>query len=678
MKATKTTKFKSESGTKNTLMKIFAVLCIVASGASIYKYIDEMDANYNEKNITTNIAYLSQNMLRASSTAIDGNNNSFKSINASQNKVSEQLNLLLKGGSSSSGINIPVPKDSIVGQLNTFRDSVNDVLNNINYIISEKQDILDFNTTLDKYHASLNKVLLQIRSLSMSPVLNNTSSQEVLNKIYQNLSNEKVTNFSNSKDILNSDYLTNQNFIIQVISGHVKEMSGLPGEISRLPNSVKASRDMDTLFADMQDLNANAVKLIDLLPSKINAMKYKGQIDSMSDRLNSAYDSLNYILKSDANDTAIWLYFSGIFIAISLFAFLVVLRNKDDDIVVGNDKGRSQRYKDALTTVDDSVHSLFTDDGVNREYFLKMTIPYTNIKALGKILDKIRRFASNIIMNNEILTNDLSSLHSLVNKPKQLSDSLKNDTDISRRRLEKIANGITSIISTSGHMKKVVEDAKIESDENISNTKSGSLKIQDTISKMNSIRDTMQNTQKRVKKLSESSQGIGEITDTIRTIASKIQVISINAAIEATEAGEAGRKFLVVSKEIEKLAEGANMAVKKIDKIVEDILGDAKQTLSAMDISTTEVVEGALSADIAGESLKDINFILDRLQTCITDVYKGAEKELNQLNDVLQDITIMNERYEGAENNNNTLSNEINKIDGKIHDIIRKRTDITM
>ena len=47
----KTTRFKNEGGTKNTIMKVFAILCIAASGLSIYKYIDDMDSNYNEKNI---------------------------------------------------------------------------------------------------------------------------------------------------------------------------------------------------------------------------------------------------------------------------------------------------------------------------------------------------------------------------------------------------------------------------------------------------------------------------------------------------------------------------------------------------------------------------------------------------------------------------------------------------
>ncbi len=669
--AAKTTRFKSDGGAKNTIMKIFAVVCIAASGLSIYKYIDDMDSNYNEKNITTNVAYLSQSMLRASSSAIEGNQNSFKTLSAAQDKASEQLNLLLKGGITSNGIKLPEPKDSILGQLNTFKDSVNDVLNNTNYILGEKQDILDFNSSLDKYHASLNKVLIQLRSLSVSSSLNNTNAQSVLSKVYQNLSTDRVTNFGNSKDMLNSDYLTNQNFIIQVISNYVKEMSTLPGEISRLPNATRVSRDMDNLFVDMQDLNTNAVKVLDLLPSKINAMKYQTQIDGMSDRLNSAYDSLNYILKSDAGDINIWLYFSGIFMAIAIFALLVVMRNREDNIDMGNDRDRSKRYKDALNTVDENVQGLFSDESINREYLNKMTIPYSN-KTLGKILEKIRRFASTLIMNNDMLTKEISELHSLTTKPKQLVDGLKGETENNKRKLEKIASNITNVIHTSTHTKKIVEEAKVESDENISNTKAGSLKIQDTISKMNSIRDTMQNTQKRVKKLSESSQGIGEITDTIRTIASKIQVISINAAIEATEAGEAGRKFLVVSKEIEKLAEGVNMAVKKIDKMIEDILGDAKQTLAAMDTSTAEVVEGALSADVAGESLKDINFILDRLQNCINEVQKGTEKDLNQLTEVLQELTIINERYDGIESSNDVLNNEINKMDGKISDIKNK------
>lgn len=672
--ANKTTKVRPENSTKKMVLKVLAVLCIVASGGSMYKYIDDMDGNYNEKNITTNVAYLSQNMLRASSSAIDGNPNAFKSLANSQDKVGEQLSLLLKGGKTIAGITVPAPKDTISNQLNMFKDSVNEISNNITYILNEKEDIIALNDATDKYTTSLNKVLNQIRLLSANPAISGTNVQTVLAKTYQDLSSDRVVNLGSAKDMLNSDYLTNQNQIVQVIALYTKEISALPGDVARLNNAAKASKDTDILFNYIQELNDNAVRVIDLLPSKINAVKFKSQIDTASDKLNSAYDSLNYILKSDAGDTNVWLYFAIIFVATSLFAFLAVVRLSDDDAVVETDSSRRKRYKDkeAISSLSKTVDALFKGNTINKEFLNNMTMPYNN-KTLSEILDKIRRFSSNVVFENEELTLEIGKSYSAMRESKQLADKLKEGSEDDKRKVEKIANQVGSVISNATNTKRAAEDIRAEFEENIENSKTGALKIQDTISKMNMTRDTIQATSKRIKKLSESTQGIGGMTDNIREIASKIQIIAINAAIEATEAGEAGKKLLVVSSEIEKLAEGANNAAKTIDKIVEDIVGDAKQTVSKMESSSADVVESSMSAEAAGESLKEINLILERLQGRISEVYKGSEKELAQLTEVLNEITIVNERHEKQELINNELVTNITKADNKIGGILRKR-----
>jgi len=670
--ANKTTKVRPENSTKKMVLKVLAVLCIVASGGSIYKYIDDMDGNYNEKNITTNVAYLSQNMLRASSSAIDGNPNAFKSLAASQDRVGEQLSLLLKGGKTIAGITVPAPKDSISNQLNMFKDSVNEISNNITYILNEKEDIIALNDATDKYTSSLNKVLNQIRLLSANPALSGTSIQTVLAKTYQDLSSDRVVNLGSTKDMLNSDYLTNQNQIVQVIALYTKEISALPGDVARLNNAAKASKDTDTLFNYVQELNDNSVRVIDLLPSKINAMKFKSQIDTASDKLNSAYDSLNYILKSDAGDINVWLYFAIIFVAISLFAFLAVVRLSDDDAVIGTDPSRTKKYKETINSLSKTIELLFEGNSINKEYLNNMTMPYNN-QTLSKILDRIRRFSSNVVFENEELTGEIGKSYTFMRESKQLADKLKEGSEDDKRKVEKIANEVESVISSANNTKRAAEDIKSEFEENIENSRTGALKIQDTISKMNMTRDTIQATSKRIKKLSESTQGIGGMTDNIREIASRIQVIAINAAIEATEAGEAGKKLLVVSSEIEKLAEGANNAAKTIDKIVEDIVGDAKQTVSKMESSSADVVESSMSAEAAGESLKEINLILERLQGRILEVYKGSEKELTQLTDVLNEITLVNERHEKQEAVNDDLVSNITKADNKISGILRKR-----
>ena len=109
---------------------------------------------------------------------------------------------------------------------------------------------------------------------------------------------------------------------------------------------------------------------------------------------------------------------------------------------------------------------------------------------------------------------------------------------------------------------------------------------------MNAIRDQIQETSKRIKRLGESSQEIGEITELISDITEQTNVLALNAAIQAASAGEAGRGFSVVAEEVQRLAERSADATRQIAALVKTIQADTQDAVGAMERSTQGVVDG--------------------------------------------------------------------------------------
>jgi twitching motility protein PilJ len=155
---------------------------------------------------------------------------------------------------------------------------------------------------------------------------------------------------------------------------------------------------------------------------------------------------------------------------------------------------------------------------------------------------------------------------------------------------------------------------------------------------MNSIRDQIQDTSKRIKRLGESSQEIGEITELIGDITEQTNVLALNAAIQAASAGDAGRGFSVVAEEVQRLAERSGDATKQIAVLVRTIQTDTQEAVAAMERSTNGVVEGAKLSDAAGAALNDIDRVTRQLSDLIAQISEQALKEADSANVVASNI----------------------------------------
>jgi twitching motility protein PilJ len=155
----------------------------------------------------------------------------------------------------------------------------------------------------------------------------------------------------------------------------------------------------------------------------------------------------------------------------------------------------------------------------------------------------------------------------------------------------------------------------------------GQQAVHNAISGMNEIREHIQETAKRIKRLGESSQEIGEIVELISDITEQTNVLALNAAIQAASAGEAGRGFTVVAEEVQRLAERSGEATKQIGAIVKTIQTDTQDAVSAMEKSTQGVVEGARLSDAAGQALAEIGEVSRNLAGLIENISRTTQSQ---------------------------------------------------
>jgi len=211
----------------------------------------------------------------------------------------------------------------------------------------------------------------------------------------------------------------------------------------------------------------------------------------------------------------------------------------------------------------------------------------------------------------------------------------------SDEQLREIRETGESVLQMAGRINEVSAQAQHSAEvarQSLAAADTGLTAVQDAIGGMNTIRDQIQDTSKRIKRLGESSQEIGEITELISDITEQTNVLALNAAIQAASAGEAGRGFSVVAEEVQRLAERSGDATKQIAALVRTIQTDTQDAVAAMERSTQGVVEGARLSDAAGSALGDIDRVSRRLAELIEQISAQALREAESANVVVSNI----------------------------------------
>lgn len=171
----------------------------------------------------------------------------------------------------------------------------------------------------------------------------------------------------------------------------------------------------------------------------------------------------------------------------------------------------------------------------------------------------------------------------------------------------------------------------------------GAKVVQNTIHGMDTIREQIQDTSKRIKRLGESSQEIGDIVSLINDIADQTNILALNAAIQASMAGDAGRGFAVVADEVQRLAERSAAATKQIEALVKTIQNDTNEAVISMEQTTSEVVRGARLAQDAGVALEEIENVSSNLAELIQNISNAARQQASSAGHISNTMNVIQE-----------------------------------
>ncbi|MEJ6483504.1 methyl-accepting chemotaxis protein [Nostoc punctiforme UO1] len=168
-----------------------------------------------------------------------------------------------------------------------------------------------------------------------------------------------------------------------------------------------------------------------------------------------------------------------------------------------------------------------------------------------------------------------------------------------------------------------------------------------TVQNILSLRETVGETAKKVKRLGESSQQISRVVSLINQIAIQTNLLAINAGIEAARAGEEGQGFAVVAEEVGELAVRSAAATQEIEQIVENIQRETSEVVQAMEIGTTQVVEGTLIVEEAKQSLSeilDVSRQIDSLVQSISTATASQVETSQSVSQLMKDIAAISQR----------------------------------
>jgi twitching motility protein PilJ len=437
----------------------------------------------------------------------------------------------------------------------------------------------------------------------------------------------------------------------RVLEGLLKGSEGLRIEKVTDKEAISKLREVAMLISAVSD---NIAGILELSPELFEVKDAAGMVSTDSGQLLKTVEAFQekIIAEGEALDLIqlVGVGFGGVAVLLIIIGGILLLkdaRKREENALENNRRNQRAilRLLDEMANLADgdlTVHATVTEEITGA---IADSVNFT-IDALRTLVTTINNTASEVSHSTE--------------KTQKTATELALASNQQAREIASVSASVTDMAESMSTVSNEADNSAKVAQQSMDIAQKGAQVVRNTIGSMENIRETIQETSKRIKRLGESSQEIGDIVGLITEIADQTNILALNAAIQASTAGDAGRGFAVVADEVQRLAERAGNATKQIEGLVNTIQADTNEAVKSMEISTAGVVSGAAMAEDAGVALKEIETVSTELSNLIKGISDSTKQQskialtVSDSMNVIQEITL--QTSEGTEETSASLT----------------------
>ncbi len=633
-----------ESGSLVLIVGILALIAFIASITNFFLLAESTQSQTDHNSTINDIKFDTSQITKFATVAATGSMEEFEDLRDTRQVIRRNLSNLRNGNPEINMVQLPGTEELLQG-LKDLEDTFTLIDQDVEVILAQSEQIepLDdtsrsLNSSVAQLSGGLDEVATVLVDINARPreVYVVSSHIAIASRLVRNLREilSGGINAQTAADSFSRDIILLGDMLENLLNGN------RDADIREITNP-EAAELLGGLFTIFSDIRADSEFILNNSQTLADVQSAADNISFNSETMVEYAENLLTNYKSYVDEARLFpsvraglALIGATILLIAIMAFMTL-------------RGRARRYRETQNLNQrnqEAILRLLDEMGSLAEGDLTVTATVTE-DITGAIADSIN-FAIEALRSLVTTINDTAvQVSSAAQETQATAMHLAEASEHQAQQITSASAAINEIAVSIDEVSKNSSESADVAQRSVSIAAKGANVVRQTIDGMDNIREQIQETSKRIKRLGESSQEIGDIVELINDIAEQTNILALNAAIQASSAGEAGRGFAVVADEVQRLAERASNATKRIETLVQTIQADTNEAVTSMEQTTSEVVNGAKLAEDAGEALGEIEKVSNDLADLIQNISEASRQQsaaatnISGTMNVIQEIT---------------------------------------